>query len=179
MRNLRIINLYLLLKYVYHILNISIIFYYHFLLALRNHHCAQRLLLSQGISFFHFDSWQIWGGRMQLLQAMRICTPRADSAQFHVLPLRHWPLSAILGTPFKGNLQMFLWLQWLTTRPQDYTVRAKELLTSPALVGLEVLAHAEWSIAIFESLWLIALVISSAMNRRVSHFKQSTIRRDE
>lgn len=34
------------------------------------------------------------------------------------------------------------------------------LLSSPALVGLEVLAHAEGSIAIFEALRLIALVIS-------------------
>ena len=40
---------------------------------------------------------------------------------------------------------------------------SKLLLTSPALVGFEVLAHAEWSIAIFEPLRLIALVISSEM----------------
>ena len=38
---------------------------------------------------------------------------------------------------------------------------ARALLTSPALVGLEVLAHAERSVAIFEALRLITLVVSS------------------
>lgn len=104
---------------------------------------------------------------------MRICTPRCTEqtlrAQFFLTLCR--PLFAIGNDAF-WRISLFLW-SFRSLTHQDYTVRplAKELLTSPALVGLEVLAHAEWSIAIFESLWLIALVISSAMNRRVSHFK--------